>query len=143
MTSTVEFITETLGPVTDLILGLKKRNGSSISPEEVRSWLEERVAAYTLLPGSGYGSGQSEDCLCIRIVEQENDRVAALAAELGLAFDQESVGLIHEGIYTRVIPRRGRRLDQLRLSRFKHYIDQGIPFEGLPPELQAWWRNRY
>lgn len=125
-------------------MGRERKDGSVVEIEEIALWLDERLQGYTLREGHGVWQGTREPCVCILIAGLEPDDLAQLACDAAQAFDQVSVGLLIQSTYTRILPvAPGRPVDQVRLSRFKQLLDQGVAFEDLPVELRTWWKNRY
>lgn len=145
MNTQSKYLTETYPSVGELFLGLQCRDGSTVALATVKEWLDERLTGYTLREGAGcVPGGAPEPCACILIAGMSQEELEHLSCEAAGAFDQQSVGLLYQSRYIRILPVPEKKpLDQVRLSRFKQLLDLGGGFDALPVELRAWWMNRY
>ena len=65
--------------------------------------INERFESYTILKGDGYFRLQPAPTLIVHIASDDTNAVIAIGNKLRLAFDQEGVGLVYDGLYRRIL----------------------------------------
>lgn len=92
-----------IGKVFRVYLGLTQQDGSAVDKEQVFQCLEGFLESFTINQGTGCFHGDRETSLIITLAGVSLEKVRQVANDLRTRFNQNGVGIEHDGTYERTI----------------------------------------
>ena len=142
-------ITQRIGPLHRLFIGLHRPDGSSVERDAVFDLVATRFNCFTATETIGYYKGSREPTLVVEVATDDDVDLIPFAKDIADAFEQEAVGVESKGIYIRVFGKRKLEQtgpaakDRARLNQFTGALSEGKSFDEIDAETQASWLNRY